>query len=38
MCGINGCIHDQDLDFSMKKFDLNTDYLKHRGPDQKKFH
>ena len=35
MCGINGCMHDQDLDFSMKQFDLNTDYLKHRGPDQK---
>ena len=34
MCGINGCIHNEKINFSMDYFILQTDNIKNRGPDQ----
>ena len=33
MCGIFGCIHRANFDFSINSFNKLNQYLSHRGPD-----
>ena len=34
MCGINGCLHNEKINYDMNDFIIHTDYLSRRGPDE----